>query len=119
MKVRFLIDENLPPRLKTSLLRLNPDIDVVRVGEPETPAYGTPDADLLCYLETSQRLLVTDNRTSMPGHLTNHWSQARHIWGLLWVRPRTPVSKLAQDLLLVWEASEAEEWLDCLDWIPF
>jgi hypothetical protein len=31
------------------------------------------------------------------------------IWGLLWVRPRTPLSKLAQYLLLVWDATEAEE----------
>ena len=30
MKVRFLLDENLPPRLKTALLRLNPTVDVVR-----------------------------------------------------------------------------------------
>jgi hypothetical protein len=34
MKVRFLLDENLSPRLKAALLRLNPAIDVVRVGDP-------------------------------------------------------------------------------------
>jgi hypothetical protein len=62
---------------------------------------------------------VTDNRTSMPEHLNNHWNAGGQSWGLLWVRPRTPISKLAQELLLVWEATEAEEWIDRLDWIPF
>jgi len=42
MKVRFLLDENLSPRLKVALLRLNPVIDVVRVGEPGAPQLGTP-----------------------------------------------------------------------------
>ena len=31
MKVRFLLDENLSPRLKAALLRLNPAIDVIRL----------------------------------------------------------------------------------------
>jgi hypothetical protein len=61
----------------------------------------------------------------MPGHLTDHWNKGGHTWGLLWTRPSTPISKLAQDLLLVWDATEAEEWRGLLvrsyllDWIPF
>jgi hypothetical protein len=119
MKVRFLLDENLSPRLKVALLRLNPTVDVVRVGDPDAPPLGTRDPDVLRYLETSQRLLVTSNRTSMPDHIGAHWAVGGHLWELLWIRPGTPVGRLAQDLLLVWEASEAEEWIDQLDWIPF
>ena len=63
MKVRFLLDENLPPRLKVAILRFNPAIDVLRVGAPDTPPLGTLDPELLRYLELSQRLLVTNNRT--------------------------------------------------------
>jgi len=33
MKVRYLIDENLPPRLATALRRLDPTVDVLRVGD--------------------------------------------------------------------------------------
>ena len=36
MKVRFLLDENLSPRLKMAVLRLQPDIDILRIGEPNT-----------------------------------------------------------------------------------
>ncbi|NJL20983.1 MAG: DUF5615 family PIN-like protein [Leptolyngbyaceae cyanobacterium SM1_3_5] len=119
MKVCFLLDENLPPRLKTAVLRLNPSVDVLRVGEATAPSFGTTDPEILRYLELSQRILVTDNRASMPSHLEAHWSAGNRIWGLLWVRPETPLREVAQTLLLIWEASEAEEWRDRLEWIPF
>ena len=71
MKVRFLLDENLSPRLKIAVHQLEPAIDIVRVGDPNTLPLGTLDPELLQYLT------------------------------------------------LIWETTEAEEWLDRLDWIPF
>ena len=119
MKVRFLLDESESPRLKAALLRLDPSIDVVRVGDSGAPPLGALDPAVLRYLELSQRVLVTSNRKSMPVHLEAHWVTGGHLWGLFWVRPKTPIGRLAQDLYLVWEASEAEEWVDRLAWIPF
>jgi len=119
MKVRFLLDENLSPRLKTALLRLSPAIDVLRVGNAGAPPLGTLDPALLRYLEIARRLLVTSNRASMPAHLEAHWSAGSHLWGVLWVRTGVPSSQLARELHLIWEASEAQEWTDRLDWIPF
>ena len=26
---------------------------------------------------------------------------------------------LAQEIALIWETTEAEEWIDTMDWIPF
>jgi hypothetical protein len=37
MKIRFLLDENLSPKLKFAVLRLNPAIDIVRVGDLDSP----------------------------------------------------------------------------------
>lgn len=73
MKVRFLLDENLSPKLKTSVLRLNPAIDILRVGDAEAPPLSTLDPNILRYLELSQRILVRDNHKSMPEHLQEHW----------------------------------------------
>ncbi len=82
MKVRFLLDENLSPKLKVAVLRLNPTIDILRVDDPDAPPLGTLDPELLRFLELSQRILVTDNRKSMPRHLEAHWEAGGHIWGL-------------------------------------
>jgi len=118
MKVRFLLDENLSPRIKIALLRYNPAIDVLRIGDPNAPALGTPDPDVLNYLEVSQRILVTFNRASMPDHIKAHWASGGHLWGIIWIRSNTPVGLLAKELFLIWEASESEEWIDRLSWIP-
>ena len=81
MKPRFLLDENLPPRFKLAILRLNPEIDILRVGDSNAPALGTLDPDILIYLQQSQGILLTDNRKSMPEHLQDHWASNGFIWG--------------------------------------
>ncbi|MDF5736344.1 MULTISPECIES: hypothetical protein [unclassified Nostoc] len=39
VKVRFLVDENLSPKLKIAVFRLNPAIDILRVGDAEAPPF--------------------------------------------------------------------------------
>lgn len=119
MSIRFLIDENLSPRLKPALLRLEPRVDILYIGELGAPPLSTPDPDILQFLELTQRLLITDNRSSMPGHIADHLAAGGHFWGMCWLRYKMPIGRLAQELYLIWGASTPEEWLDRVEWIPF
>ncbi|PSB43232.1 hypothetical protein C7B67_24095 [filamentous cyanobacterium Phorm 6] len=119
MKIRFLLDENLPPKLKSAVLNLQPEIDILRVGDSNAPTLGTLDSEILIYLESSKRLLVTDNRKSIPGHLEEHWAAGGQSWGLVWVRPSGSIGRWAETIHFIWETTEAEEWIDKLDWIPY
>lgn len=119
MKIRFLLDENLSPRIKMAILRYNKSIDILRVGDENMPPLGTSDPDILLFLEESKRILVTDNRATMPDHAYAHLSSESHHWGILEVRPKTTVKELIDTLCLLWEASDAEEWIDQIQWIPF
>ncbi|BBH39321.1 hypothetical protein myaer102_18510 [Microcystis viridis NIES-102] len=47
----------------------------------DAPPLGTLDPEILDYVPSFQRLLVTNNRRSMPRHLKNHWDKGGHIWG--------------------------------------
>jgi len=49
MKIRFLLDENLSPRLKLAALRREASMIVLRLGDAGTPALGTLDPDILRY----------------------------------------------------------------------
>lgn len=118
MKVRFLIDEDLSPEYVQALRRHDSDIDVLRVGMPGAPHFGTLDPDILLYCERGQRVLVTENRSTMPGHERDHFSAGRHHWGLFKLRPGYGIGVYLAELELVWEASEAEEWRDLSRWIP-
>lgn len=117
MKLCFLIDENLSPRLKTTLNRHYPMIDVLRVGDDGAPAFSTLDPDILHYLEASQRALITDNRASMPVHLSEHAATGGMYWGIFSVRKNAPLGPLAELIALYWEVTEAEEWIDRVEWL--
>lgn len=118
MTVRFLLDENLDPRLKAALLRRDPTIDVLRVGDPSTPAWGTLDPDILRYLAGAGRALVTSNRKSMPLHIADHLADGSHHWGVFLIRRGTAIGRIAEELHLIWSASSAEDWIDREQRIP-
>jgi hypothetical protein len=118
VRVRFLVDENVTPRLKAALLRRDAAIDILRVGDADAPAFGTLDPDVLRYSERHQRMLITGNRVSMPEHVTAHLATGGHHWGIMRLRPGAPFRDIIEDLYLVWEVTDAEEWLDHLRWIP-
>jgi hypothetical protein len=118
MTIRFLLDENLWPRIKTLLLRHDSTIDVIRVGDEGAPPLGTSDPKILDYTERTPRILVTNNRKSMPGHVARHFAAGRHHWGILQIRLERPLSEIVESLYLIWGASTCEEWKDRTVWIP-
>ncbi|HSH77965.1 MAG TPA: DUF5615 family PIN-like protein [Herpetosiphonaceae bacterium] len=80
--LKYLFDENLDPRYKATLSRRRPEIDVLQVGESDAPPRGTKDPEILVYLEATHRVLVTNNRDSMPDHLQEHWAGGGVCWGV-------------------------------------
>jgi len=115
---RFLLDEHVNKAIQRQLRRLDPQIDVLAVGDAEAPPLGTSDPNLLVWLEQNGYILVTANRSSMPGHLADHFAAGRHIPGLFWLRPAATLGDLIEDLYLIWLASTAEEYLDRLVYLP-
>jgi hypothetical protein len=118
VNARFLLDENLDPKLKIAVLRLYPAADVLRVGDQGVPPLSTPDPDLLDFCEIAERILVTADRTTMPGHIDTHIAMSGHFSGVCLVRAGFSIYRIAQELVLIAEASTAEEWLDRIEWIP-
>ena len=118
MKIRYLLDENVSPRITVGLQRIAPSMDVLRVGDSGAPPLETQDPEILRYLELNQRMLVTNDRASMPDHLDTYWAHGGQFWGVLWIRPRTATGLLIQELHFIWQVSEAEEWLVRTEWIP-
>lgn len=116
--IRYLFDENMDPGYRATLQRRRPGIDVVQVGDVGAPPHETPDQELLVYCERTFRILVTNNRKSMPGHLQEHWGQGGVCWGILWIKPGTTYDRLAEELELIWGTMEAEEWRDVTIWVP-
>ena len=54
----------------------------------------------------------------MPDHLQDHWAKGGVCWGIFTLKPDTTYDHLAEDLELIWGATEAEEWLNVTFWVP-
>lgn len=116
--IKYLFDENMDPRFRSTLLRRRAEIDVLQIGDLDAPPRETADLEILLYTERTHRVLVTNNRDSMPDHLQEHWRNGGRCWGIFWVKPNTSFSKLAEELEFIWGTTEAEEWLDITLWLP-
>jgi hypothetical protein len=118
MKPCFLLDEHVNRAIQRQLLRLEPRIHVLAIGDPGAPPAGTSDPDLLIWLEEEGYILVTENRSTMPTHLSEHYTTGRRAPGVFWIRPRAGLGAIIEDLYLIWYASEADEYRDQALFIP-
>jgi hypothetical protein len=64
-------------------------------------------------------LLQPTELPCMPGHIDAHIAMRGHFSGVCLVRAGFSIYRIAQELVLIAEASTAEEWLDQFEWIPF
>jgi hypothetical protein len=53
----------------------------------------------------------------MPKHFRQHVLATRSP-GVILLREGISIAAAIDDLLLIWTVSEAEEWINCLVWIP-
>lgn len=116
--VGFLMDENLSPEIATQLQRHAPEIPLYAVGEVSAPPYGTPDPEILQWIEANNCWLVTNNRKSMPHHLSSHLDAGRHIPGILLTPRPLDIGALITELILIWYASLPDEYRDRIVYLP-
>ena len=53
----------------------------------------------------------------MPGHFRRFAADATSP-GVILLREGVPISTAVDELVLIWSASEADEWINRLAWIP-
>lgn len=115
---RYLIDENTTPAIADQLRRRQPALEARHIGEETAPPNGTLDPDILLWIEAHDFTLVTCNRKSMPDHLARHLSAGHHIPGILTLRPKASLGEIVEDLLLIWQVADTDEYQDRIIHIP-
>jgi hypothetical protein len=61
----------------------------------------------------------THDENSMPAHFCDFLAARNHSPGLLIVPQEAATGPVIESILLLWIASEAEEWIDRIAWLPF
>lgn len=115
---RYLLDENLGLAVRAAVRRRLPDVVVWGVGDPGTPALGTLDPAILQWCQTHDFILVTQNRASMPVHLSDHLAAGHHVPGIFVLRPTMSIGDVAEELALITAVSSPGEYRDALHYLP-
>ena len=115
MKVSFLADVNLDERIVSGVLRAEPSVDFRTAAEAEL--HGLPDPEVLEIAADEGRVLVTHDRKTMPGHFAR-FRETRSCPGIVIVSQALDIGVAIEDLLLIWAATDAEEWVDHLGFVP-
>jgi hypothetical protein len=114
----YLVDENMAPALANQIRRLQPNLNVLKIGDEAAPLKGTLDPEILLWLERTGFSLVTRNRKSMPQHLQAHIAAGHHVPGIFILRPQCSSRDVVEDLILIWEVTAPEEYQDQITYIP-
>ena len=107
MKVRFQADADFNEDIVTGVLRRRPEIDFQTASE----------AGVLALCSREGRILVSHDRRTMPGYFADFISTRRSP-GVFIVQRSTELAAAIEALLLVWEASEAEEYVNSIRTLP-
>jgi hypothetical protein len=88
------------------------------VGDGVAPPKSTPDPDILIWCEAHGRVLVTNNRSTMPGHLRDHVAAGRSVEGIFHLGADMTVAELGEHLALVADLSLPGEYRNTIRFLP-
>ena len=115
MKVRFQADNDFNQRIIAMLLREEPAIDFQTAVSANL--HGLSDLDVLALAAFEGRILVSHDQSTMPEAFAEFIAENISS-GVLIVTQSLSFEIVVYELMTVWAASEAEEWINCITYIP-
>lgn len=115
MKVRFQADADLNQIILLATIRREQAIDFQTAISANLS--GMTDPEVLALTANEGRVLITHDRKTMPKYFSKFITRATSP-GLIVIPQSLSVSKSVDDLILIWSASEAEEWVNRIAYLP-
>jgi hypothetical protein len=116
--VRFLADEDVRAAIVEGLRSRESAIDILDVKT--AGLRGMADEALLELAARDDRILITHDRKTMPLHFRERVEVGKSAPGVFIVpQQQSAVGGVIEWLLLVWTASQAEEWRNQIVYLPF
>ena len=114
---RFLADEDLRNRIIQTARRLEPALEIIRVVD--AGLQSSTDESVLDYATTNGLLVVSHDESTMKPLAENRIRTGRGVAGLFIVPQNRPPRMIAVSLVLIWSASQSEDWRDQIIYLPF
>jgi predicted nuclease of predicted toxin-antitoxin system len=113
---RFLADHDLNEHIIDGVLRREPALEFIRARD--VGLSDRPDPEVLAFAAANGLLIVFHDVNTMPGHAYARLAAGKPMQGLLMVQQTQPIGLAIDSLVLIWSASEAEEWKDQVRFLP-
>ncbi|HUK17490.1 MAG TPA: DUF5615 family PIN-like protein [Bryobacteraceae bacterium] len=114
--VRFLADACLHDGIVSGCRRREPMIDFVSANEARLE--GVDDPDVLALAAREDRIVVTSDLKTMPRHFADFLQAHGQCPGVFLVKQSAPLADVIENLIMVWAASDADEWRNRIVEIP-
>jgi predicted nuclease of predicted toxin-antitoxin system len=113
---RFLADQDFNEHIVTGVARREPAIEFLRLRD--IGLERRPDSEVLAYAATEGWLVVSHDVNTMIDEAFARVVAGEPLSGLFMVRQRGAIAPVIESLVLIWSASEAEEWRGRVVYLP-
>jgi len=114
---RYLADNDLNDHIFEGLLRLEPAVETLHVRD--VGLASAPDEQVLAYAAAGGWIVVSHDVSTMTAAAYMRVVAGEPMSGLFIAAQEAALSPTIDTLLVVWAASEAEEWHDQVRYLPF
>ena len=116
--LRLASDADVNGDILRGLRRRVPDIDLARAQD--TLPDGTPDAEVLAWAAAENRILITNDRSTMIGIAFQRVAAGELVPGLIATSSEQSIGRAIDDILLIAEYMPEEEIRDqVVVYLPF
>ena len=115
MIIRFQADADLNQAIVDATTRREPGLDFQTAQDADLE--GVQDPEVLARAAREGRILVSHDAKTMPRHFGDYITHSTSP-GVFIVPQHLPVRVAAEELLLIWSATEASEWVNRICRLP-
>lgn len=121
MSLKYLLDEDILG-LAEAVAKFNRSsdvkIDLLAVGQPDAPIRRSWDDVLLLWAEAYDRILITNDKGTMPVWLRRHLNAGHYSPGVFQLRKHASIGEILDYLLVAAEVVSPAECANRIVWIP-
>ena len=116
MSLRLIADENFNGSIIRGLIRILPNLDLVRVQDVELS--GAEDPTILEWAANNNRILISHDRRTVPPHAYEMLRASKRMAGVFIVPESLAIGRAIDDLLILLECSLDGEWEGQVRYLP-
>lgn len=115
--LRLLADEDFSLNIVRAVLDRSPQADIVQVSD--VGLRGAKDPVVLEWAAQHRRAVLTHDVNTMTDFAKERIESGLPMWGLFPVPRKAALNRIIEDITMIVECSEEDEWVGQIQFLPF